>query len=171
MRFDLVAEDGGPTLAERILEHLETHGPGTTDEVRAAVGVRRSDVLRTLETLEQAGTAHRGPSGRRDAMGRAIRDQVWKPGSQAETRLNVTRPAGGTEQDERGSEHRGPSRRPTSLEVGGTDEPPDEPDGAANAPSELAPAAAPPKGSRAHAYVPAGAESVPADAAREAEAT
>ena len=129
MRFNLVTDDGGPTLAERLLKHLQNHGPGTTDDVREGVGVRRSDVLRTLETLEQAGTVHRGPSGRRDAKGRAIRDKVWKLGSQAETRLDVARPDDGTDQDEPGPGHRGPSRRPLSLERDGTDEPPDGPHG------------------------------------------
>ncbi len=80
MRFNLVTDAGAPTLADRILLHLEQHGPGTTDDVRAGVGNRRADVLRTLETLAQAGTVHSGTSGRRDELGRPIRDKVWKPG-------------------------------------------------------------------------------------------
>jgi hypothetical protein len=82
MRFELVA-DRIPDLAERLIEYLREHGPGTTDEVRTGVGVRKSDVQRTLEMLEEAGTTHRGPSGRRDQLGRPIRDKVWNLTSQA----------------------------------------------------------------------------------------
>jgi hypothetical protein len=67
MRFELLA-DRTPELSERIADWLREHGPGTTDDVRSGVGVRRSDVQRTLETLERAGTVHNGPDGgtRRD---------------------------------------------------------------------------------------------------------
>jgi hypothetical protein len=124
MRLDAVAEETGPTLAERILEHLREHGPGSTDVVRAGVNTRRSDVLRTLEELEQAGTTHHGPSGRRDGAGRPIRDKVWNLTSQAGL---WPVPDDRTNQDDPDAGHRGPSRRPTSLERDGTDEPPDGP--------------------------------------------
>jgi hypothetical protein len=82
MRLD--ADDNRiPSLAERIIDHLHEHGPSSTDDVRAGVNTRRSDVLRTLEQLENAGTVHNGPSGRRDGLGRPIRDKVWKPTDQA----------------------------------------------------------------------------------------
>jgi AAA domain len=61
MRFDLV-DDRLPELRERIVAHLSEHPNQTTDQVREAVGVRRSDVKRTLEDLEKAGTT---------------RDKVW----------------------------------------------------------------------------------------------
>lgn len=123
MRFDADAEPV-PTLAERILEHLLEHGAGSTDTVRKGVGVRRSDVLRTLEELETAGTVHRGPSGRRDKAGRPIRDKVWNLSNQAGL---WPVPDTGRTTDEKGSGHRGPSHRPRSLDLGGTDEPPDGP--------------------------------------------
>lgn len=45
--------------------------------------MRTSHVRRALEQLEQAGTTHRGPSGRRDRLGRPISDKVWNLASQA----------------------------------------------------------------------------------------
>jgi AAA domain len=83
MRFDLTG-DKLPSLADRLLEALREHGPATTDELRKRVGVRKSDVLRTLEALEQAGTTHRGRSGRRDQLGREKHDKAWKLSSHAE---------------------------------------------------------------------------------------
>jgi hypothetical protein len=80
MRFDA---DTAPSLADRIVAHLLEHGAGTTDEVQKGVGVRKSDVLRTLEQLETAGTTHRGQSGRLDRLGRPIRDKVWNLKDQA----------------------------------------------------------------------------------------
>jgi hypothetical protein len=124
MRFDLVADDAGPSLADRIVEHLREHGPGTTDEIRAAVQVRRSDVLRTLRALEDAGTTHNRPSGRRDGTGRPIRDKVWSLAPQAGS-LPV--PDNRITRDDPRAVLRGPSRRPVSLETDGTDEPPEEP--------------------------------------------
>lgn len=83
MRFELVRDESGPSLEERIVEWLREHGPGTTDDVRRGVGVRKSDVQRTLETLETAGTTHRGRSGRRDQLGRPIADKVWNLATEA----------------------------------------------------------------------------------------
>ena len=125
MRFDLVADESGPTLSERIIEYLEEHGPSSTDAIRAGVNVRRSDVVRTLSQLEQAGTGHQGPSGRRDKAGRAIRDKVWNLSSQAGL---WPIPEPGTNQDEPDDEHRGSSHRPTFIEGGRTDGPPDGPE-------------------------------------------
>ena len=112
MRFDA---DVPPTLADRILAHLHEHGPGTTDEVRAGVNVRRQDVLRTLKQLAEAGATHRGPSGRTDELGRPIRDKVWNLSNQA-VLWAVPQPGRATGNESNG--HRGPSRRPTSIEVG-----------------------------------------------------
>jgi AAA domain len=95
MRFDFVA-DRVPDLAERIIEHLREYGPGTTDDVRRGVGVRKSDVLRTLEMLEAAGTVDCGPSGKVDALGRPVRDKVWRLVEEAQMWLVPTPSAGDT---------------------------------------------------------------------------
>jgi len=123
MRFELLA-DRTPELSERIVDWLREHGPGTTDDVREGVGVRKSDVLRTLETLEQAGTTHRGRSGRRDQMGRPIRDKVWNLSDQAGL---WPVPSDGTTHDDH---HAGPGGRSPvpDLKGGtGTDQPPEQP--------------------------------------------
>jgi AAA domain len=123
MRFELLA-DRTPELSERIADWLREHGPGTTDDVRSGVGVRRSDVQRTLEALERAGTVHNGPSGRRDKAGRPIRDKVWNLNDQAGL---WPVPSDGTTHDDPHAGHRGPSHRPAFKEGTGTDEPPDGP--------------------------------------------
>lgn len=124
MRFDDIGEKPGPTLAERILEHLRAHGPGTTDDVRAGVGVRKSDVLRTLAQLEEAGNVHSGRSGREDQLGRPIRDKVWKLSADATSCL--FRPVGYEQDDpERGEGGRSPV--PVSLRRDGTDHAPEPP--------------------------------------------
>jgi hypothetical protein len=102
MRFELLA-DRGPELSERILDWLREHGPGKTDDVSKGVGVRRSDVQRTLEMLARAGTTHNGPSGRRDKAGRPIRDKVWNLSDQAGL---WPVPNDGTSQDEPHAGHR-----------------------------------------------------------------
>ncbi len=120
MRLASVEADGMPTLGERILAELDAHlDTGlTTDEIRAAVNVRRTDVVRTLETLEVAGTAYRTPSQRRDGVGRIRERLVWKPGNHPGLRLpdNPSQPPdgvpGGVDS---------PSHRPSSLSWGGTD--------------------------------------------------
>lgn len=128
MRFAAVEKDGTPALADRILAELETHEDVgmTTDEVRSIVNVRRSDVLRTLETMEVAGTAHRAPSDTRDGMGRRITRKVWKPGSQAILDLATPVPAERDAQDGGCAAQDGPSHRPTTLSGAGTDGPSDE---------------------------------------------
>lgn len=117
MRFDLVADESGPTLSERIIEYLTEHGPSSTDVVRAGVNVRRSDVLRTLSQLEQAGTASR----RRDGLGRDSREKPWHLNSQAGL-WPVPEPGrSGTEE----ASSPIPSRRPGSIGPGRTDGLPD----------------------------------------------
>jgi hypothetical protein len=126
MRFDLAQpREGARPLADRIIDHLREHSPATTDQIRKAVNVRRSDVQRTLEQLEQAGTTHRAPSGRRDGLGRPIHDKAWHFSNQAGF---WPVPDDGADQDDPPAEHYGPSRRPASLEAGGTDQPPDRAD-------------------------------------------
>jgi hypothetical protein len=79
----LVASEGLATLTDRIVAHLREHRDQTADQVAKALETRASDVRRTLRGLAEAGTTHNGPSGRRDAMGRAIHDKVWNLSSQA----------------------------------------------------------------------------------------
>jgi hypothetical protein len=122
MRFDLIGHEGVPPLEERIVECLSDHPGQKADEIAKRLQVRVSDVRNTLNRLAEAGTSHNGPSGRRDAAGRPIRDKVWNLTSQAGLWLG---PDTGTTQDDPDTEHRGPSQRPTSLEVAGTAEPPD----------------------------------------------
>lgn len=123
MRFDLVERAGLPSLEDRVLDWLREHGPGTTEDVRAGVGVRKSDVQKTLERLEQAGTTHRGPSGRQDQLGRPIRDKAWHLAKQAAL---WPVPLNGNNQDDPSAGHRGSVARPVSKETGGTEQPPDD---------------------------------------------
>ncbi len=125
MRFNAVAQEGAEPLADRIVDYLREHGPSGPDEVRQEIGVRRSDVLLTLEQLETAGTVHRAPSERRDGLGRITRAKAWNLAPQAAL---WPVPQSGTERDGSPSEHRDPSRRPTFIEGGRTDGPPDGPD-------------------------------------------
>jgi hypothetical protein len=127
MRFPLVESESGPTLAARILEHLAEHGSSTTDEVRKGVGVRKSDVLRTLETLEQAGNTHRGRSGRLDQLGRPIQDKAWNLTNQADSPLFVAVPANGNKQEHAASGHRGSVGGPPYVVGDPREQPPDEP--------------------------------------------
>lgn len=119
MRFDLVADEHGPTLSDRIVEYLAEHGPSSTDAVRAAVNVRRSDVLRTLTQLEQAGTASR----RRDGLGRDSREKPWYLSNQAGLWPVPDAGRDGTESESSPI----PSRRPVSIGDGRTDGLPDGP--------------------------------------------
>jgi hypothetical protein len=72
-----------PPLAERVIDYLRDHGPERSEVIAKAIETRRRDVDRTLATLEDAGTTHNGPSGRRDKTGRPIRDKVWHLNNQA----------------------------------------------------------------------------------------
>jgi hypothetical protein len=86
MRFEAIVEalaPQPPELSERILDWLREHRAGTTDEIRKAVGVRKADVQRTLEELQQQRVLERSPSGRRDKWGRPIHDKAWKLARQA----------------------------------------------------------------------------------------
>ena len=125
MRLASVENDGLPTLGDRLMVEIRAHSDTglTTDEVRSLVNVRRSDVVRTLEMLEVAGTVHRGPSHGRDAMGRTTTRTVWKPGQDAGFSLSVQRPNTGTEQDGVPLRGDGATERPSSLGESGTDGP------------------------------------------------
>ena len=129
MRFDLVKKnDGLPSLEERIVAWLREHGPSTTDEVRAGVGVRKSDVQNTLERLEAGtthGTTHRAPSGRRDQLGRPIHDKAWHL---TQTSQLWPVPDSGNNRDHPPNGDPGRSHRAVSIETAGTDHSPDEPD-------------------------------------------
>jgi hypothetical protein len=127
MRFPLVESEGGPTLADRILKHLAEHGSSTTDEVRKSVGVRKSDVLRTLEALEQAGNTHRGRSGRLDQLGRPIHDKAWNLTNQADSPLFVAVPESGNEQEQAANGHRGSVGGPPYVVGDPREQPPDGP--------------------------------------------
>lgn len=72
-----------PPLAERIIEHLQEHGPSGGESIAKALEIRRSWVVRELEEMEALGTAHRAPSGKRDGMGRVISAKVWHLSNQA----------------------------------------------------------------------------------------
>ena len=109
-----------PPLAERIIDHLRDHGPMGATELAKAIETRRSDVDRTLLTLEASGTTHRAPSGKRDAMGRLIPAKVWHLSNQAA--LHVVPDSG-----RNGTSH--PSAvlpsvpRPVSIETDGDEAP------------------------------------------------
>ncbi len=124
MRFAAVEQDGAPILVDRIVAELEAHADHglTTDEVRMAVNVRRSDVVRTLESMEVAGTAYRMQSGYRDGLGRHRRHTVWKAG-QKEIKCLYDNPSHAPDDMSPGVDTS--SHRPTTLEWGGTDEQPD----------------------------------------------
>jgi hypothetical protein len=70
-------------LAERIIAHLTEHGPMGAEELAKGIETRRKDVDRTLATLEEVGTTRRGPSGKRDALGRPNTNKVWHLNNQA----------------------------------------------------------------------------------------
>jgi hypothetical protein len=130
MRFNLVEQNGLPSLEERIVEWLRDHRDQRAEVVAKGLQMRVADVRNALERLKAGtshGTTHSGPSGRLDATGRPIRDKVWNLSNQAELRPEMARPASGTTQDVPPAGHRGSVARPVSLETGGTDEPPDEP--------------------------------------------
>jgi hypothetical protein len=127
MRFPLVEQDGLPPLEQRILGWLRDHADQRTDDIAKGLEMRVSDVRETLRRLEETGPCHSGPSGRRDAMGRAIRDKVWNLSETHSLTLDVARPNVGPTQAEAGAEHRGSVARPNYVVVGGTAEPPDEP--------------------------------------------
>lgn len=124
MRLQADQPETPPTLADRILEWLAEHGPATTEDVRQGVGVRKADVLRTLETLEQARNAHRGRSDARDRLGRPTRGTVWKlPEQQAPCLF----PAVGNNQEPPAEPERACSAVPTTLSGNGTEHAPDGP--------------------------------------------
>ncbi len=125
MRLAGVENDGTPSLGDRLMVEIVAHQDTglTTDEVRALVNVRRSDVVRTLEMLEVAGTVHRGPSHGRDAMGRTTTRTVWKSGADAAFSLQMGHPNTGTEQDGVPLVRDGATERPSSLRESGTDGP------------------------------------------------
>lgn len=125
MRFAAVTNDGKPTLSDRILAILNAHPDQElgTDDIRERADVRRQDVVRTLETMEIAGTVYRTPSQRRDALGRSRTRTVWKPGTKPNQTLD-------TASQPRDGEHEAvdrPSHRPTTLKWGGTDGEPGRP--------------------------------------------
>lgn len=124
VRFELVPDDPGPALSERIVEYLAEHGPSSTVDVAKGIQVRLSDVKKTLEQLEEAGMSHTSPSGRRDKAGRAIRDKLWNLSSHAGL---WPIPELGMSQDRLETGLHGSVAHPISIRDGGPDEPPDEP--------------------------------------------
>lgn len=103
-------------LAERIVEHLTTHGPMGAADLAKGIETRRSDVDRVLLELKQGGTTHRAPSGKRDAMGRPITAKVWHPSKKATLHLVPDAGRDGTTHPAAGSS---PPPRPTPLGVDG----------------------------------------------------
>lgn len=124
MRFELQREQGLPSLEDRIVAHLREHHNQRDEEIAKALQIRRSDVSSALSRLQEAGTTHRGSSGRTDAMGRPIRDKVWNLALTPELWLV---PEGRTNQDDPSTVQRGSVARPTPLGVDEPDEPPAEP--------------------------------------------
>lgn len=121
MRFNLVAPKNDlPPLEERIVEWLQEHPNQKAEEVGKGLGIRASDVRKTLLRLEEAGRATLGSSGRRDKAGRAIRDKVWNVSNQAGLWVG---PNDGMTQDDPETGHGGSSQRPTSIRGRGTAKP------------------------------------------------
>ncbi len=130
MRFTVPELKTGPTLADRILNHLTEHGPATTDEVLKGVGIRASDGRRVLDELSQAGTVCRTPSEYADAKGRRRNRDVWNLSNQAVLDLTTGRPDSRTDTDAEPVDHRSPSQAvpnaPHRGAGGGRDEAPDD---------------------------------------------
>lgn len=129
MRFNgtLDSTPGVPPLEQRIVEWLHDHPNQTTDEVAKGVETRKADVLQALTRLETGtnhGTTHRGPSGRRDRAGRAIRDKVWNLTTQAGL---WPVPDSGTTRPSHDAGHRGSVPVPVPIGTGRTEQPPDDP--------------------------------------------
>src|SRR5262249_10631646 len=85
MRLDLDRQHL-PALEERIAGWLRDHPDQPADQAAKGLQVRVSDVRNALKRMEAGtshGTTHNGPSGRRDARGRPIRDKVWNLADQA----------------------------------------------------------------------------------------
>ena len=123
MQLALVEDVGLRPLRDRIMAELQAHSSTglTTDEVQKQVAVRRSDVLRTLESLKEAGNVcHVGSEGR-DALGRRRTYKVWKPLSHAAFQGTIAVPVAGNDQEPAPSERDGASHRPSSLKESGTE--------------------------------------------------
>ena len=75
-----------PPLAERIIDHLDEHGPMGPPTSRGAS--KRGAQTSTGHScqLEAAGTTRRAPSGKRDGMGRLNPAKVWHLNSHAASR-------------------------------------------------------------------------------------
>lgn len=123
MQLALVEDQGMRPLRDRIMAELQAHSSTglTTDEVQKQVAVRRSDVLRTLETLKEAGNVcHIGSEGR-DARGRRRTYKVWKPLSHAAFQGAIAVPVPGNYPEPQSSETLGSSQVPSSLKESGTE--------------------------------------------------
>ena len=119
MRLEL-SEAISANPLETLIGHIRDNPNQRTDEIREALKMRRSWLVRDLEELERRGTIHAGPSGRRDKAGRAIHDKAWNLSNQAG--LSPV-PNNGTTQDEPQPGTRGSVARPTPLRGDGPDEP------------------------------------------------
>jgi hypothetical protein len=124
LRFDLIRADEAAPLEQRIAKWLQGHPDQTAEQVAKGIQTRVSDVRNALNRMEAGtthGTTHSGPSGRRDASGRPIRDKVWNLTDQAGLWHG---PQPGPTQDDPAAGHRGTSQRPTPSGGPGTAEPP-----------------------------------------------
>lgn len=83
----------------RCRDYLRDNGPSSTDEIAAGINIRRTDVKRTMDALEEAGTVHRAPSGKLDTSGRVIHHKVWHLNNQAGLSLIGDPSHNGTGQD------------------------------------------------------------------------
>ena len=91
LRSTLISTD------QRCVDFLTDHAPATTDEIAAGVNIRRSDVKRSMDTLEEAGTARRQPVPRTDSRGRHVTVSAWVVSNHAPLRLLDTPSGNGTE--------------------------------------------------------------------------
>jgi hypothetical protein len=71
----------------RCADFLRDNGYGTTDEISAGVGIRRTVVKRAMDSLSEAGTAERTSVRRTGKDGRHIKTEVWILSGQADPRL------------------------------------------------------------------------------------
>jgi hypothetical protein len=83
----------------RCVDYLTDNGPSSTDEIAAGINVRRADVKRTMDRLEEAGTARRQPVPRTDSLGRHVSVRAWVLSNQPPLRLTDDPSANGTAQD------------------------------------------------------------------------
>ena len=86
---------------QRCIDYITDNGPAPTDEIATGINVRRSDVKRAMDNLEEAGTARRRPVPRTDAAGRHITINAWDVNGDAVLRLDDEPSGNGTARHDR----------------------------------------------------------------------